>query len=420
MAPNTADGHAKTQANPLLAEYLLPRGRARVLLAVTLLAALTLSFCLVRAPVASATNVIVVSTVVDAQIGPAAETGKKAWFITVRFDAVADCFSQFNSVPTSIANGVTVGFYGPLTLNGREIAYRDLFITPETHVLRMTYLIQIEANQPGTLFIGPAIASGGDVADQAGCGYAEKFSEPITLNLSDPNQPSNPESCQATAATTSASSASAVTRAPAEACPPAPATTDPGPTKPSKGLKDVYSKGSAIFYGLAGGAAGVAVYAGYVAASTAPIPGVDTVTVPTSALVALGAGLVSAASTGIGALMSYLAVDPPDPEYTVLAQPPKLRLRHVNWGGPGGRRLSRTYNALADNSARIVALGRVLLHDMERAQGARLAGAADWERRRGWRRPLLTHAWRSCCAERRSCCARHAETSGASSEVSVR
>jgi hypothetical protein len=180
-------------------------------------------------------------------------------------------------------------------------------------------------------------------------------------------------------------SSALVIRVPALSLPtvpePVPPPSDLGASKIPDDVKRSYNQASAIFNGVAAAAAGVAATAAFVAATTAPAPVVDAVTVPTSLVVALGAGLVSAGGWAIGAALSYWAADPPDPEYTVLAQPAALRVRHVHWGGRGGRRLSQTYNALADNSARIASLGSVGLHDIERAQGAHIALATEWERR---------------------------------------
>jgi hypothetical protein len=72
-----------------------------------------------------------------------------------------------------------------------------------------------------------------------------------------------------------------------------------------------------------------------------------------------------------------IALDPPDPHFTVIATPHKLVLPHVV-PPPGFKEEAAEAAKLADNEAQVVGLERALVISVERVEGAAAAGNAYW------------------------------------------
>ena len=158
----------------------------------------------------------------------------------------------------------------------------------------------------------------------------------------------------------------------------------PSKDKPQS-QKDKLNKTDAALEGIGAVAMGVGTFIGVVGGIIFTIGGVETASifgapagVPT--MVAGGAlALVGAGLTGLGKYYAYVAVDPPDLHYTVVATPRVIRLPHASvppGSSPAAKKDAAAINAALDNTARLVAVLQALRTSVDRAAGAVKKGAA--------------------------------------------
>ena len=96
---------------------------------------------------------------------------------------------------------------------------------------------------------------------------------------------------------------------------------------------------------------------------------------------AIGAGLTSGLSWLLSAIYGRLALDPSDPNFTVIAVPvtPTLSQQPITAGDGITQQEADALNALFTNLEQAIGLGRALQTSIDRAQGARDARDAFWE-----------------------------------------
>ena len=173
--------------------------------------------------------------------------------------------------------------------------------------------------------------------------------------------------------------------------PPKPTTTTtsgPAGPPPSKdkpqSQKDKLNKADAALEGIGAVAIGVGTFIGVVGGIVFTIGGVETASifgapagVPT--MIAGGAlALVGAGLTGLGKYYAYVAVDPPDFRYAVVATPRAIELPHAKVpanSSPAAKKDAAAINAALDNTARLVAVLQALRTSVDRASGAIKKGA---------------------------------------------
>lgn len=108
--------------------------------------------------------------------------------------------------------------------------------------------------------------------------------------------------------------------------------------------------------------------------------------VVTPAVSATCVSLVTTAGGGIGAaaaLLGVLSLDPPDPNFTVIAQPaiPKFSIQPVTTGPTISQRLADASNALYTDLEMVIGFARAIRTSVDRAEGARVAQNVFWEAR---------------------------------------
>jgi hypothetical protein len=90
---------------------------------------------------------------------------------------------------------------------------------------------------------------------------------------------------------------------------------------------------------------------------------------------------LAAVLEGVEKIGHHELSDPPDPNFTVIAQPitPFLSTQPVTAAQAGGQRQADAINALLTNAEQAIGVGRALLTSIQRAWGAFNAGDAFWE-----------------------------------------
>ena len=141
---------------------------------------------------------------------------------------------------------------------------------------------------------------------------------------------------------------------------------------------DDLNKISADFNIVAGLFAGCGVLFGYIATATAPIPGLDFVSVPTAGSIALVCGIDSALFWVGGGVAQRAAVDPLSPNFKVVAAPSPPHVPTVKPGAGLNVSVTSAVNAVLENLANSDGLLAALLTTMERAQGAANARSTVW------------------------------------------
>jgi len=152
------------------------------------------------------------------------------------------------------------------------------------------------------------------------------------------------------------------------------ASVPPTPPPPKQGRftqqqKEDFARTAADLNIGAGGFATVAA-----ACLLAPDPSV-------SKACAIAAGLTSGLSWLLSAIYGRLALDPSDPNFTVIAVPvtPTLSQQPITAGDGITQQEADALNALFTNLEQTIGLGRALQTSIDRAQGARDANDAFWE-----------------------------------------
>jgi len=100
---------------------------------------------------------------------------------------------------------------------------------------------------------------------------------------------------------------------------------------------------------------------------------------PPCAVVATVVGALGLLAGGLAAHSGYMALDPPDGNYTTLPEPDPPPVPAQAAGGQVSPAAAAALDALLANQAEQLGLARAALTAVERAQGARLAGATTWE-----------------------------------------
>lgn len=144
-------------------------------------------------------------------------------------------------------------------------------------------------------------------------------------------------------------------------------TAQPGQKRFSPEQKAEFAEASARARLLAAGLAAVAVPCGFF-----PEPG------PTKVCFAITAG--SSATAGLlSAILAVMATDPPDPNFTVIAQPMVLALPPLEVEPGVTQAEVEAINGWLRNRAEAIAVGRALITSLNRADGAAAAGDSFWE-----------------------------------------
>jgi hypothetical protein len=117
--------------------------------------------------------------------------------------------------------------------------------------------------------------------------------------------------------------------------------------------------------------------AGTVAAGCAAVPSPDPVTKACALGFAISAGLLGLQAN----IKQKLALDPPDPNFTAIAQPVFPAVPHLTTASGFTQGEAAALNALFANEAQAIGLGEALYASINRADGAAEAGNLFWETR---------------------------------------
>lgn len=158
--------------------------------------------------------------------------------------------------------------------------------------------------------------------------------------------------------------------------PPAPAPRPPGggggpspeaPFTPEEKkalgkVQTIYEAESDIFFGFCGASAIL----------------LATPAAPLALPFVIGFGVLGTATRAGGAVMGVLADDPPDRRFRLIARPRVSRSVRIAPGGALGPAAAQRLSRLVNEGLRLNATLAALLHSVERAQGAALAGNRVW------------------------------------------
>jgi len=148
------------------------------------------------------------------------------------------------------------------------------------------------------------------------------------------------------------------------------------PTEKSQATKDTWAKTAAAFTVASGVTWGCSDVFAAIAAGTLIIPGVNAASIPAAAISA-GCGTFAWASTILAGAFAYLALDPPDPNFTAVETPHTVRAPTVSAEKAFNAADASSLNVVVKSMANIDGLQASLLTAMERAEGAADANATS-------------------------------------------